>query len=399
MNARVLGISFSVVLAATAIACSGATRRSGFESETDPVEAKDGGGGLQFAEVDAGPGNPCAVNNLHDDPDKDSDGDGYPLKLDCNECDPNVNAGALDVADNGLDEDCDGTPDNNVAECDDQLAIDPVDPFNAAKALGLCKKADPNGRDWGVVSARYIRPDGTPATPDLDVGVLTKFGVNAPQAGKSMLVLSSGYARAPGDPGFSSGTGRTKGDYHAAPPGYPKEFAGCPAAVITGEPQDGIGLEVIIRAPSNAKSLRYQQNFFTYEYSAFICTQWNDFFVTMMDPKPAGLTDGNIAFDSQSNPISVNNGLLQVCSPGTFKGKAFSCPLGTSTLDQTGFEGHAATGWLTTTAAVEPGQQITLRFAIWDSGDGAYDSTVLLDDFVFDAAPADGAVTRPSLPK
>ena len=121
--------------------------------------------------------------------------------------------------------------------------------------------------------------------------------------------------------------------------------------------------------------------------------------VVLYDPAPAGLADGNSAFDQDGNPISVNNSLLQVCDPGTYKGKTFTCPLGNSTLSGTGFEGHAATGWLTTQTDVVPGKEITLRFAIWDSGDGALDSTVLIDDFSWSAEPGNGTSTQPSIPK
>ncbi|HTJ83407.1 MAG TPA: hypothetical protein VL400_16925, partial [Polyangiaceae bacterium] len=40
-----------------------------------------------------------------------------------------------------------------------------------------------------------------------------------------------------------------------------------------------------------------------------------------------------------------------------------------------------ATGWLTTSGNVVPGETVELRFVIWDTGDQWYDSTVLLDDF------------------
>jgi hypothetical protein len=43
--------------------------------------------------------------------------------------------------------------------------------------------------------------------------------------------------------------------------------------------------------------------------------------------------------------------------------------------------GHAGTDWLTSTAAVMPGEEITMVFAIMDLGDGDYDSFVLLDNF------------------
>ena len=81
--------------------------------------------------------------------------------------------------------------------------------------------------------------------------------------------------------------------------------------------------------------------------------------------------DGNIAFDQDNNPISVNNSLLQVCEPGKRGPDGhkidFPCPLGTALLKGTGFENHGGTGWLTTTAPVAARSEITLRFAIWDT--------------------------------
>lgn len=409
MKLRLVGTSLSLAVAALAFGCSSGTSRSGFDTEssaTDPEKETTGAG---FAPADPGKGSPCAVNNTASDQDKDFDGDGYPLKYDCNECDPNTNNGAYDVPGNGLDEDCSGTPDDEPLACDDGLPVAANDAFDGAKAMGLCKKATANGVEWGVVSAKWVKPDGT-VLSDLDgVGVLGKFGVNASQAGKSMLVLSSGSARAPGDPGYESPSGHDKGYSSGTPAGYPKESPACPG-VTTGTARDGAALEIEIRVPSNAQSFAYQQNFFTYEYSTFVCSTFNDFFVTMMDPQPPSLPDGNIAFDQDGNPISVNNSLLQVCQAGTHKGKTFTCPLGTSTLQGTGFEGsgafdspHAATGWLTTTAPIDPekkmDKRIKLRFAIWDSGDGVLDSTVLLDDFSWSADPANGTQTLPSLPK
>ncbi len=120
----------------------------------------------------------------------------------------------------------------------------------------------------------------------------------------------------------------------------------------------------------------------------------------MLDPKPASLPDGNIAFDQDGNPISVNNSMLQVCKAQSAGGKSFTCPLGDSTLQKTGFEGHAATGWLTTTMPVDTlkGKTITLMWAIWDQGDGILDSTALVDDFEWSVNGATGATTQPSVP-
>ena len=402
MTLRSLAVGGSVVAAVVAlVACGDPTKRSGFGSETEATEDKDTKGtGPGFKNEAPDGGSTCAINNANQNPDEDSDGDGYPLKYDCNECDPNTNQGAHDIPGNGLDEDCSGTPDDEEVDCDTGgFDMAGSDPMEAAKSMGICKTADPSGQGWGVIEAKWVRPDGSNLTTALEgVGILEDFGVNLPQTGKSFVALSSGAARGPNHTGYKNPSGHTKGYASPAPQGYPKESPACPG-VTTGTARDGAALQLKIRVPSNAKSFKYQQNFFTWEYSGYICSQFNDFYVAMMDPVPAGLQDGNIAFDQDGNPISVNNSLLQVCNPGTYKGKTFSCPLGNSTLSGTGFEGHAATGWLTTQTDVEPGKEITLTFAIWDSGDGALDSTVLIDDFTWSAEPGNGTTTLPSVPK
>jgi hypothetical protein len=48
--------------------------------------------------------------------------------------------------------------------------------------------------------------------------------------------------------------------------------------------------------------------------------------------------------------------------------------------DDTVFHG-GATGWLTMSGNVTPGEVMTLQFIIWDTGDQQWDSTILLDDF------------------
>ncbi len=396
MTLRLAAVGVSFVLAATSlgsVACSSSQGRSDFtqaSAATDPSERETLGFG-----ADAGPMQGCSVAD-----DVDHDGDGLSANGgDCNDCDPRVHPGFFDFPGNGVDEDCSGTPDDGEDQCDTGLTIDSTDALEAAKALGLCKQADPAKGVWGVVEAKFVRPDGKSATVNKDVGLLTSFGTNAPQSGDAMLALSSGYARAPGQPDYVAGPSRGKGVRHSAPAGYPKEFAGCPG-VQTGTPQDGIALEVKILVPKNAQSFSYDQNFFTYEFPNFICSQFNDFYVTMMEPQLPNLPDGNIAFDSQNNPISVNNAFLQACRSQNAGGKTFPCPLGQTPLRNTGFDSslsgpHAATGWLTTTAPVTGGTEITLRFAIWDSGDGQLDSTVLLDNFKWSVDPTSGAVTAP----
>lgn len=280
--------------------------------------------------------------------------------------------------------------------CDTNIAIGSANAMDGAKAIGLCQVYSAGG--WGVVQADWVRSDGSPlgmgdgglaGDGDLQLGkgILTHLGAAVtPREGAAMLGLSSGSARDPGDPGYHDVGGYWKDNNpHGAPAGYPKEAPSCQGiqTAPTGSPYDSAGLRLKIHTPKDAKSISYNLNFHTYEFPNFICSEYNDFFVALLTPKPANLPDANISFDTMGNNVSVNAGFLQVCDPQNAGGKDFPCALGSADLGGTGFEGHAATGWLETKAPVAPDSEITLHFAIWDSGDGVLDSTVLVDNFKF----------------
>lgn len=412
------------LLVGIGVACSAGTDEkvfgegtgAGGQGQADAAAGSGGGGGGPILDSGGGPifdapvnGDSGPIANCQYADGQDHDGDGYSfVDGDCNDCDPNANPGAFDVIGGidggpGVDEDCDGVVDNEPTDCDDIPDIATNDPIAGARSIGLCRLADPNAtgkaRTWGVLSAQYVKVDGTPGMNQMSHGVLPAFGVANVQQGKTMLALSSGTARAPGQPGYQSSQGAIMGTNGNPPAGYPKESPACPG-VTTGAVFDPAALEVIVRVPTNANSLSFNLNFYTFEFPEYICSKFNDFYVTLMTPTPPGLPDANISFDQDGNPISVNNSLLQVCSPQTAGGKAFACPLGPGLLQNTGFTGpligeHAATGWLATRAPVEPGSDITLRFAIWDSGDGVLDSLVLVDNFQWSVEPAAGSVTEP----
>jgi hypothetical protein len=340
---------------------------------------------------------PCAGTPANDD-----DNDGFSENEgDCNDCDENTNPGAIDVisvdangdalpANQQYDEDCDGIilMPGQEPSCGAGLAMASTNAMDGAKAMDICQVAQ-NG-SWGVVSATYVNVDGTPLPDPLGHGILPNFGSFVPtKFGSNLLALSSGTARRPTDPGYQDVGGYSKGYSSAHPPGFPIESPSCPG-VVTGTPYDGAALKVVLKVPTNAQSLSFKFKFHTYEFPSYICSTYNDFFVALMDPPPMDVDpiNKNIAFDSVGNPISVNNALLDVCAPGTYGGKTFTCPGDINELTGTGFETHAATSWLQTNAPVTPGSTITLTFGTYDSGDGVLDSTVVLDDFRWSALPA-----------
>jgi hypothetical protein len=353
------------------------------------------------------------------DPNADMDKDGWsPSQGDCNDCDPNVNPGAIDVlhtnADGGApywgDEDCDGHPGDNAMPCDTGLALTDVDPNDGAKAIELCAQATATDRKYGVISAAYVRADGTPfASPGLQVGIQSAFGSDVHvQGGESMLVMSSGYARTVGQAGACDGISCEINATATPPPGFPEDDPACPP---TPKIADDVALQLQIRVPTNATGYSFNFKFYSFEYPDWVCdtSGYNDQFIALVTPPPTGAfvpsgsTGGNISFDSNGHPVSVNMGFFDVCDPTTPQRFASHCkatagatcpalpspycPLGVGELAGTGFDvwhssvGPAgATRWLQTQAPAQPGSIITIQFTIWDAGNQEFDSTVLVDN-------------------
>ena len=168
-----------------------------------------------------------------------------------------------------------------------------------------------------------------------------------------------------------------------------------------------------LRAPEGANGLRINHMFFSEEYDDFIGTAFNDKFYVVIE---AGSTNGGtptvINYTECRDPELYHD---FVCSPGMqfcnprqrycyiaintaaseccwFNG----CPDGRGTTDisGTGFEcadesyddsDHAGstTGWMITEWPIEPGETFDLVFHVHDTGDGIYDSEVIIDAIQF----------------
>lgn len=355
--------------------------------------SSDGVGG-NFVGSGGGGGSGAGGPMCSTPPDVDDDGDGFTEMMgDCNDCDANVNPGAIEVvnddpASKPADEDCDGMADNPLPTCDDNLALEDPDPMNAARAIDLCKIAA-GPTDWGVISSQFVRADGTPTTASAAVGILSNFGPNVNvQVGQRMFALSSGRARLPGQPNECMNTSCMNVSSATPPPGFPQDVPNCSGSSFI---RDDAALEVKLRAPKNANGYAFNFKFYSFEYPYYVCTAYNDQFIALANPAPMGSIGGNISFDTKKNPVSVNIAFFDVCdfNPNY---PQYPCALGSAELQGTGFDtlseagwgmkGYAGgTVWLATQAPITGGEEFSIRLAIWDTGDQALDSTALVDGF------------------
>ncbi|MFT3775535.1 MAG: hypothetical protein QM820_60075 [Minicystis sp.] len=305
---------------------------------TSSGSGAQGGGDAGATSSGTGAMGPCNM-----DPSVDGDGDGWTSNEgDCDDCDPTVNPGAIDIAlaqDGGppvpVDRDCDGKAALPVP-CDEGLAVDDLDPMSAARALDLCQTAlaappTKQERRWGVLDARWTGAAGPdPRDPGLQAGIHDGFGPAVhPQVGKRLLALSTGRARLPEQPGACGAPSCTT-TYNTDPPaGFPQEVPSCEGGTIIN---DDVALEVSLRAPTNAAGFSFAFKFHSFEFPAWICTPYNDQFVALVSPPPAGSINGNIAFDQAKNPVSVNLAFFDTCDPATQPEFAANCgaPVNTS---------------------------------------------------------------------
>jgi hypothetical protein len=387
-----LGVVISLAacaVSAAGVGCSSEPGRSGFGDGTSSGQNTSGGTGFG------------------------GDGGGEGGKV----CTPNP--AHYDIPGNNCDDDGDGEIDNPPS-CDDSLS-EGGDAEDFAKAMGICQTAAKDG--YGFVSAEYTQGHGvSTAARSGQHGILPKFGnVLKPREGKRLGVLSTGFAQE-----FNGQAGRSfvgiedsqgwdglidPSGVGKVPNGFPKPAAGCQ---LSDEVYDVVNLKLTLKAPPNASGIKFDFNFHSGEWPAFICTQYNDAFIAYLSAQGFnGGTPDNVSFDKDKNPVSVNNGFFDRCTPGVETGCAGTktaqsvCPGGPGELAGTGFgltdqicgtetsTKGGATGWLTSQAPVTPGEEFTIELMVWDTGDAILDSSVLLDNFTWVEGEVTTATDRP----
>jgi hypothetical protein len=236
------------------------------------------------------------------DENNDADGDGFTTcGGDCCDAttdgcgDPRlVNPGAFEAPANMVDDDCDGVTDNAAAAtCDSGLASNSATALDYAKAIELCQSATMTDTKWGVISARFTLPSGA-GTPNANQrSIRPGFGGTTVRAGSSFAVLSTGNAAAPGqsNPGYVAFQGGNALNVSSAMPAdwltannnQLPNAPGCPAPNGGTTARDPIMLELKIRTPTNAKSFKLSTAFFSSEFPEWVCSPFNDFFVVLLD--------------------------------------------------------------------------------------------------------------------
>ena len=264
-------------------------------------------------------------------------------------------------------------------EVPDHVPCDSAADTPIARALGLSCPNEP---------AVNLTTDGNPAA----IGKRNNFGnQNAfpPQEGSQFVVLGSGLVA---DLDNAAGLGACSSDLGAYDPITLKAplvsqnvggqtCADNPALVGNGDCSNTIAdqlqgysvndyteLRFTTQVPNTVNSISYSLAFFSYEYPDYYLSQFNDMYIGWLDSE---VWTGNISFDEMGNPISLNAGFLD------YRDDAGQAP----ELHGTCMQGHAGTKWLTTTAGVQPGETITVVFAIFDVSDSILDSYVFLDNF------------------
>ena len=311
------------------------------------------------------------------------------------------------VCGDGTDNDCDGTKEEMPTTCDALASLDKTKPLDYARAIELCdtdhtcdldKKcpgelACVDNKCRRVLKASFNSgSDPRSRTISKLLAKAKNASLNGPRMGESFAILASGLTEYDPYNGVCPQQGTMFGNTGVDPD--PK------ASDKEANDMSELTLEILV--PTNARSFSFDFHFLTTEYPDFLDTQFNDTFWVHLESKKF---KGNISFDKNGTPIRLNSAFFDICDPYPPKPKTSQfCTQSAKELDGTGYylecysqtePAGGSTGWLTTTAPVEPGEKITLTFSIFDKGDEILDSHVLIDNFRWKLDPAQKPTTGP----
>lgn len=311
--------------------------------------------------------------------DLDQDSDGYtPAQGDCRDKGEDaafVNPDAIedlgddDVGDE-VDNDCDGLTDEVEGDCDcpstEKTANDMV------RAMGLCQEKF-------VLSAAMNM-----STPNATQGYDTRpsLGNNnclVARQGCEMAIISTGKV-GQANPNVSLGMGGAFGLPGLNIDPQPDYQGDQPATTAKQDSCDRTQIRLRLKSPSNVVGFSFDFVFASAEYDEWINQDYNDTFYTIMEYE--GLNGGrttNISFDTNGNEIEVDTNF--------FENSEHPCDESGSGWAPMVPQKSGSTGWLRTSWNVSPGKEFKLTFSIHDEGDCLYDSIAFIDNWKWHTKP------------
>lgn len=147
-----------------------------------------------------------------------------------------------------------------------------------------------------------------------------------------------------------------------------------------GRAYDYAELRMTATVPEGINGLSFDFAFFSIEYPLYAAHSEavNDVYLTWLESER---WTGNISFDESGDPITVKSVFFDYKdAPDPGDGGCVG-PCIAPQLHGFAAQDHGGTKWLTSSAAVRPGEEITLIFAIFDNMDAGFDSMTILDHF------------------
>lgn len=221
-----------------------------------------------------------------------------------------------------------------------------------------------------IPAADIIAAEFVPPSPPNGHSVVTSWGAAiTPRAGLNLAVLSTGTAADANDPGFA----QTTTNFNVlAPLPLALDPLACPP--IASTVYDITELNVRLVAPAGATGFKFDWRYFTFDYPTFVCTAFTDQFMVLLEraggTQHVALGESGARFTAGTADFTTVGDAAELIGTG----------IG-------GVQGGGGTSWMTSVAGVTPGEEITLRFIIFDAGDGSFDSLALVDAFAWISGP------------
>jgi hypothetical protein len=147
---------------------------------------------------------------------------------------------------------------------------------------------------------------------------------------------------------------------------------------LAGTVNDYTELRITAQVPTTVNSFSYSLAYMSYEYPQYYLSAFNDMYIGWLESE---VWTGNVSFDEQGAPISLNAGFLDYRDANAPNDPMCQGNCSAPEIHGTCMQGHAATKWLTTSAGVKPGETITIVLSIFDMTDSILDSYAFVDNF------------------